>query len=62
MSTANSESELSDEEFDTEDFDLEQELRDLYHSPGTGYRSIENLYREVKDDGFDVTREQVRNF
>ena len=46
----------------TENFDLEQELRDLYHSPGTGYRSIENLYRKVKDDGFDVTRQQVRNF
>ena len=49
-------------EFDTEDLDLEQELRNLYHDPGTGYRSIENLYRKAKNKGFDVTRELVRNF
>ena len=46
----------------SEDFDLEQELRDLYYSPGTGYRSIESLYKKVKEDGFNVTRQQVRNF
>ena len=46
----------------TDEFELEQELRDLYHNPGTGYRSIENLYKRVKDDGFKVTRQQVKNF
>ena len=47
--------------FPSEEFDLEQELRDLYNFPGTGYWSIESLYRKVKDDGFDVTRQQVRH-
>ena len=39
----------------TDEFDLEQELRDLYHNPGTGYRSVENLYKKVREDGFKVT-------
>ena len=43
-------------------FALKQELRDLYHSPRTGYRSIENLYRKVKEDFPNATREKVRNF
>ena len=43
-------------------FDLEQELRDLYHNPGTGYRSVESLFKKVKEDGFKVTRKQVKNF
>ena len=41
---------------------MEQELRDLYHSPGTGYRSIESLYKKVNEDGTKVTRQQVRDF
>ena len=60
---------MTDEEFDTdggiqetEDFALEQELKDLYHSPRTGYRSIENLYRKVKEDFPHATREKVREF
>ena len=35
---------------------------ELYHNPGTGYMSIESLYRKVKNDGFDVSCEQVRDF
>ena len=46
----------------TDEFELEQELRDLYHNPGTGYISVENLYKKVKEDGFKVTRQQVKNF
>ena len=46
----------------TDEFELEQELRDLYHNPGTGYRSVENLYKKVRDDGFKVTRQQVKSF
>ena len=46
----------------TDEFELEQELRDLYHNPGTGYRSVENLYKKVREDGFKVTRQQVKNF
>ena len=46
----------------TDEFDLEQELRDLYHNPGTGYRSVENLYKKVKEDGFKVTQQQVKSF
>ena len=54
------ESEVSD--FDSEDLDLEQELRDLYHNPASGYRSIESLYQRAKDGGLNVSRKQVRNF
>ena len=51
---------MSDEEndstlFDTDDFNLEQGLRNLYHRPGSGYRSIEALYRRAKEKGFDVS-------
>ena len=53
---------MSDEEFDTEYFDLEQELRDLYHSPASGYCSIESLYKRTKEKDLNVSRKQVRNF
>ena len=52
----------TDEELETENFALEQVLRDLYHSPKTGYSSIENLYRKVKEDFPNATREKVRKF
>ena len=48
--------------FGTDDLGLEQKLRDLYHSPRTGYRPIENLYRKLKEKFPNATREQVRNF
>ena len=43
-------------------FDVEQELGDLYYSPGTGYRSIESLYSKAIEDGIRVTKQQVRDF
>ena len=52
----------SETEMTSSNFDLQQEMRNLYHNPGTGYRSIESLYRKVKNDGYDVSREQVRGF
>ena len=53
---------MNERAISTDEFELEQELRDLYHSPGTGYRSVENLYRRVREDGYKVTRQQVKNF
>ena len=47
---------------DTDEFDPEPELRDLYHSPGTGFRSIESLYKRSNKDGIRVTKQQVKNF
>ena len=61
MSEANSDTD-EDRLFDTDDFNLEQGLRNLYHRPGRGYRSIETLYRGAKEKGFNVSRKQVRNF
>ena len=55
-------SDTDEDIFDTDDFHLEQGLRNLYHRPGSGYRSIETLYRRAKEKGFDVSRKQVRNF
>ena len=55
---------MSDEDSDeeTQNFALEQELRDLYHSLKTGYRSIANLYKKVKEDFPNATKEKVREF
>ena len=31
------------------DITIEQELRDIYHDPRTGYQSIEKLYQKAKE-------------
>ena len=48
---------LSDDEFD-----INQELRELYHNPAVGYRGAEHLYKTAKEEGLDVSRTEVRNF
>ena len=53
---------MTDETLSIDQFNLEQELRDTYYNPGTGYRSIDSLYRKVKGDGYKVTRRQVESF
>ena len=41
-----------------EEFVVEQELRDLYYNPKTGYQSAERLYQKAKE-GLKVSRKKV---
>ena len=34
-----------------EEFVIEQELRDIYYNPDTGYQSVERLYQKAKEKG-----------
>jgi transposase InsO family protein len=42
------------------DVELEQELRDIYYNPKTGYQSAERLYQKALAEGLGVTRKQVK--
>ena len=45
----------------TEEFTIEQRLRDIYYNPRTGYQPMERLYQNAKDSGLDVSRKVVRD-
>ena len=45
-----------------EELGINQQLRDLYHSPTAGYRSIEALYKRAREGGIEVSRKEVKNF
>ena len=47
---------------DEDELDINQQLRDIYHSPAAGYRSIETLYKRAKEKGIEVTRKEVKSF
>ena len=53
---------MTDETITADQFGLEQELRDLYYNPGTGFRSVNSLYRKVNENGYKASRRQVENF
>ena len=42
------------------DFVLEQELRDLYYNPETGFQSAERLHKKAKEEGINVSRKKVK--
>ena len=42
-----------------EEFVIEQELRDLYYNPETGFQSAERLYQKAKEEGLKVSRKKV---
>ena len=44
------------------DVELEQELRDIYYNPKTGYQSVERLYQKALAEGLRVTRKQVKEW
>jgi hypothetical protein len=44
------------------DVELEQELRDIYYNPKTGYQSVERLYQKALVEGLRVTRKQVKEW
>ena len=43
------------------DFIIEQELRDLYYNPETGFQSAERLYKKAKE-GINVSRKIVKEW
>ena len=43
------------------DIESEQQLRDIYYNPKTGYQSAERLYQKALEDGLNVSREQVKD-
>ena len=45
-----------------EEFVIEQELRDIYYNPSTGYQSAERLYQKAKESGLKVSRALVKNW
>ena len=44
------------------EFVTEQNLRDIYYNPGTGFQSAERLYQKAKDDGLDVSSRIVKEW
>ena len=44
------------------EFIIEQELRDIYYNPSTGYQSAERLYRKAKESGSKVSRKLVKDW
>ena len=45
-----------------DDIELEQELRDIYYNPNTGFQSAERLYIKVLENGLNVNRKQVKEW
>ena len=41
---------------------IEQELRDIYYNPETGYQSAERLYQKAKENGLKVSRKIVKEW
>ena len=44
------------------DIEKEQELREIYYNPKTGFQSAEKLYQKVLEDGLNVTRKEVKEW
>ena len=40
----------------------EQELRDIYYDPKTGYQSMENLYQKARSAGLKVRRQKIKEW
>ena len=45
-----------------QEFVIEQELRDIYYNPETGYQSAERVYQKAKENGLSVTRKIVKDW
>ena len=44
------------------DVEKEQELRNLFYDPMTGYQSRERLYQKAKESGLNVSRREVKEW
>ena len=55
---------MSDREADgvSRDVEKEQELRNLFYDPMTGYQSRERLYQKAKESGLNVSRREVKEW
>ena len=45
-----------------DDVEKEQELRNLFYDPMTGYQSRERLYQKAKERGLNVSRPEVKQW
>ena len=50
------------QELSEDEFDVNQQLREVYHSPADGYSGVQDLYRKAKERDILITLKQVRNF
>ena len=41
---------------------MEQELRDIYCDPKTGFQSAERLYQKAVEDGIKINKTQVKEW
>ena len=44
------------------DVEKEQELRDFYYDPMTGYQSRERLYQKAKESGLKISHREVKEW
>ena len=44
------------------DVEKEQELRNIYYDPMTGYQSRERLYQKAKESGLKISRREVKEW
>ena len=44
------------------DVEREQELRNIYYDPASGYQSRERLYQKAKESGLNVSRREVKEW
>ena len=49
-------------EISDDKFNVNQELRELYHSPVARYSRVQDLYRKAKERDIPMTIKQVKNF
>ena len=47
---------------DEDELDINQQLKDIYHSPAAGYTGVKDLYQRARDNDIPVSLKQVRNF
>ena len=41
---------------------MDDKIKNYFYDINTGYVSANKLYRKMKDDGYDVTRKQIKQF
>ena len=44
------------------DVETEQELREIYYNPATGYQSAERLHNKALEEGLNVCRNAVKEW
>ena len=53
---------MSANEISDDEFNINQELTELYYSPADGYSGVQDLYRKARERNIPVSLKQVSNF